>query len=58
MTNLASINIVVAQKRVGLFCIECDTPLIHIKAGDSVELKDLLSDIEQLPHECVIAEGG
>ena len=54
----AGIDIVVAQKRVGLFCVECNTPLIHIKAGDSIYLKDLLSDIEQLRHECVIAKDG
>ncbi len=50
--DTTGIDIVVAQKRVGLFCLGCDTPLIHIKAGDSIYLKDLLSDIEQLHHEC------
>jgi hypothetical protein len=52
--DTTGINIVVAQKRVGLFCIKCDTPLMRLKTGDNIDLKDLLSDIEQLYHECVI----
>jgi hypothetical protein len=48
----ADINIVVARGEVILSCIECDTLLMRIKAGDSVDLRTLLSDIEQLRHEC------
>lgn len=47
-----NINIVVARGGVGLFCIECDEYLMRIKAGDSIDMTDLLSDIEQLRHEC------
>jgi len=50
--NIASVTLVVSRMGVGLFCTECDVPIMRVKAEDSIDLRDLVSNIEQLPHEC------